>query len=57
MKSMAYNYNEDFISKIRADDTVQRYPGYVKVIAWATPDSTLYYDSRQRMWRMPARVS
>ncbi|KAM3463493.1 hypothetical protein MY5147_009658 [Beauveria neobassiana] len=57
MKAIAYKYNEDLISKIRADDMVQRYPGYVKAIAWATPDSTLYYDSRQRMWRIPARVS
>ncbi|KAM3518577.1 hypothetical protein MY4038_010064 [Beauveria bassiana] len=43
MKSMAYNYNEDFISKIRADDTVQRYPGYVKELPTLPSIFTLSY--------------
>ncbi|KAM3520339.1 hypothetical protein NHJ13051_006911 [Beauveria bassiana] len=56
MKAMAYKYNEDFISNIRAEDIVQRYLGYVNAIAWATSDSTLYYDSRQRMEDASSRL-
>ncbi|KAM3539548.1 hypothetical protein ARSEF1564_007544 [Beauveria bassiana] len=49
MKAIADQYNQDFISKITAQDMIERYPGYVKAIAWAIPDSTLYSDSRERM--------
>lgn len=45
----AKDYNEKFIVQLNSEDTIRKYPGYSKAIAWLYTEKTVYSDSRSQM--------
>ncbi|OAA52037.1 hypothetical protein NOR_00630 [Metarhizium rileyi] len=56
IKATAKEYNDQFIVKLTAEDTIKKYPGYSKAIAWLFSEETVYAESRGVIERSSEKI-